>query len=160
MDRIINDYLKTVGTNPMGEPLFRLVWSDSQHEKRHGVFDEYYGSLYVRTVAGVRDVPRYPYLKGRWILEMWRNGTYELLYVFEDKHRNALPLNLRVVQLVVHHVMERRRSRAAIESTIVEEENAKEEAELQHYMDMIDTSPIQNALHLKEAAGYGGVRRR
>jgi hypothetical protein len=91
---------------------------------------------------------------------MWRNGEYEFLYVFEDKHRNILPLNLRVVQLIVHHVMERKRSRAAIESAIVEEENAKEEAEVQHYMDMIDASPIQNALHLKEAVGYGGVRRR
>ena len=160
MEKVINDYLKTVGKSPSGEPLFRLVWSDSQHEKREGVFNEFYGSLYVRTFVGVMDVPKYPYLQHRWVLEMWRDGTYELLYVFEDKDRNALPLNLRVVKLIVHHVLENKRSKAAIESAIVAEEKAKEDKEVEHYMDMIDTSPIQNALHLKEAVGYGGLRRR
>lgn len=159
MDKVINDYLKTVGLNPSGEPLFRLVWSDSQHEVRQGVFDEFYGSLYVRTATGVRDVPKYPHLKARWVVEMWRFGSYEFLYVFEDKFRNALPLNLRVVQLIVHHVFEKRRSADAIERAIIAEGEKAEEKEVQCYEDAIDTSPIQNALHMREAVGYGIHRR-
>jgi len=160
MNEVINDYLKSVGLTPSGEPLFRLVWSDSQHEPREGVFDEYYGSVYIGTVVGVRDVPKYPRLKARWILEMWRSGAYEYLYVFEDARGNALPLSLRVVELIVHFTLEKQRKAADIERAIRDELERKEEAEDRRCEDIIDASPIQNALHLKEGEAYGGVCRR
>lgn len=83
------------------QPLWRVVWSDDQYEKR----------LTDRTDSGVcllfpevRELPKYGYIKHKYVLEQLvlvpdvqlaelpaQRVSYEPMWVFEDKHGNALP---------------------------------------------------------------------
>lgn len=49
------------GKTPSGEPLFRVVWSDSRRQS-----EEFNGKMY-------HDQPFYPLTVGKWILEKWLN---------------------------------------------------------------------------------------
>lgn len=53
-----------------GRPIWRVSWADDQFENR---FDEYTDyspeGVYLRTVKEVRNVPKYPWLKGLYVLE-------------------------------------------------------------------------------------------
>ncbi len=114
--KTINKYLAGVALAPTGNPLFRVVWSDDQREKRFGRFDDYYGKIYLRTFTGLREVPKYPWIRGKWVMEKWTpvtaevlrdiplatGGTYEPLYVFEDGNQNPLPLNEEIVRHIIH----------------------------------------------------------
>ena len=98
-----------------GNPTFRVSWSDKETEIRKGTFNEFYGSIFIRTYVGVRRVPKYSYIKSRWILERWipgesfhsdvllenKVGSYEPLYVFTDADDGYLPLNYEVLQFVI-----------------------------------------------------------
>lgn len=148
---IINDYLKGVGSNPRGEPLFRLVWSTTQRELRYGTYNEFYHDLFVRTVTGVREVPKYPFLVDRWVLEMWRppemviceelpeskNGLYEPLYVFEDGDRNPLPLNLKVVEIIVKTMLGRHRKASYIEKDIATDLKERDEKDIERDVEFL-----------------------
>jgi len=162
----INKVLALSGKNDFGQPLYRVVWSDYQLEKRKGVFRDFLGKVFLREYVGVREVPKYNYLKERWILERWlppsiawspelpdsSQGSYEPIYVFQDKFGNFLQANLKVAQLIV--------DRAETPTHVTPEERMAEkdeidEKEVQFYMDYLDTSVIQNALHMKDGVGYG-----
>lgn len=61
------------GLNPFGGPLYRLVWSNDRLCWRHGEWndnDEH--GILIRTVVEARQVPKYAFLKNRWIVEAWR----------------------------------------------------------------------------------------
>jgi len=102
--------------NLYGQPLFRVVWSNHQNERRRGTFNEFYGELFVRTTFGVHERPKYPWIEDRWVLERWypaevvhhddlpesNRGTYEPIYVFQDGEGKALPPVWRVVQLILY----------------------------------------------------------
>ena len=161
----INKFLTRFGRNLAEEPIFRLVWSDDMRELRRGTFNEYYGSIFLRTTTGVKEVPKYTYLAERWIIEMWLppaisfnpevpesvSGSYEPLYVFEDRMRNALPLNQRVVEIVVNAKLKPQRSSALIRSDVQAEHDAKDSAETRYFEEAIDTSPVQSLLRTREA---------
>lgn len=51
------------GENPYSEPLYRLVFSDSRTDLLGGKWPD--GN------CDYREVPRYPALKGQWIMERW-----------------------------------------------------------------------------------------
>jgi len=116
MEELINNWLKLHGgLNPYGEPLYRLVWSDSQIERRWGTFNDFTPSgIFVRTFTGFRDVKKYPWIHERWLVERWcepdlmianeidiSRGTYEPVFVYEDKNGNPLPLALFTVQFII-----------------------------------------------------------
>jgi hypothetical protein len=116
---LINKRLRKMGLNPYGQPLFRVVWSNYQTEKRRGVFNEFYGDLFVRTTFGVHERLKYPWIKDKWVLERWyppeivhhedlpesNRGSYEPIYVFQDANGNALPPVWRAVQLIIYAIM-------------------------------------------------------
>jgi len=111
----INSFLTNFGTTLNGTPHWRLVWSDDQLEYRKGVFNEFYGDVFLRTIKGTREVRKYNYIKERWILERYFPpemsynpeiptsvfGNYEPVYVFEDKNGNFLQPTLKVVEFIV-----------------------------------------------------------
>lgn len=87
-------------------PLFRIIWSESAYENRHGTFREFTESgLFIREVTETRRVRKYNYIHNRWIFEAWApgnltanretpdacNGDYVPVYVFESKTGEYLP---------------------------------------------------------------------
>jgi len=52
-------------------PLWRLSWSNTQYEKRHGTYRDFVPgtNILLREVSEVREVKKYPYIENRWILE-------------------------------------------------------------------------------------------
>ena len=166
--RRINDYLNKQEHNWQGKPVFRLVWSDDQFEYREGTYNEFKGELYVRTVHGVKKTPKYPHLKGYWILEMWHeparvkteeikdHNGYEALYVFRAKFK-PLPLRLLVVELILK--AKRTPLSSMLRKSVIHQEMEDKEKRLDQYtFDAIDPStPMQSCLHFKEGVSYSGL---
>lgn len=112
---IINQRLLSFGKTLNNRPKWRVVWSDDQLEKRTGIFNEFVTGIFIRTKVGTFEVPKYPYIKERWILERYvppeysynpeipdsRNGSYEPLFPFEDGDGNPLPLNIKACEFIV-----------------------------------------------------------
>lgn len=161
----IQRFLTDQGCSLAGKPRYRLVWSDNEYELRAGTFDEYSGNIFLRTVTGVKRVRKYPFLHSRWVFEKYfppevayteslpesRSGSYEPLFVFQDKHQNPLPVTLKVVEVLVAFD---RRSRANFTQRASEDKALQELAETKEFeqiLDSIDTTAIQSLLHTKEA---------
>lgn len=167
---MINSNLAKVRKNELGLPAYRIVWSDSQQEMRRGTFREFVGNIFIRETVGIREVPKYSYIKERWILERWappdvaftpeipgtQFGSFEPIYVFQDKNGNYLPPNLKVAEFLVK--LAETPTRVTAEERIAEE-MAKEEKEIEFFEDYLEVSPITNALHLGEAVGYSGKKK-
>ena len=115
----INKRLRSYGLNQYDEPNFRVVFSDDQTERRKGTFNDYHGNLFIRSVTEVREVPKYPWIKGKWIIERWasgelskhqdlvtlKNGVYICVYVFQDINQRYLPPLWRVCEIVLKHIL-------------------------------------------------------
>lgn len=116
----INKRIKNFGINKDGKPMFRVVFSDDQTELRDGEFDIYSESgLWLRMETGVKELPKYPIIDGKWILERWapreltfhediisaRDGDYIVIYIFQDVEGNYLPPLLKVAEIVIRHVL-------------------------------------------------------
>ena len=96
--RLINQKLvERYGKADDGRPVFRLVWSDSQHETR---IEDMRNGIYLPYKIAM-DLPKYSYLSERWVLEKLVyhpcpeipesfNGHYEPVYVFQDRNGNYL----------------------------------------------------------------------
>jgi hypothetical protein len=87
---VINQQLKDLYSVDVvtGLPIFRVVWSEDQFEKRHGTFDDFLPGtqIYLRTVTETREVPKYrQWIHGRHILER--------LVVVPECNRAELPAN-------------------------------------------------------------------
>lgn len=133
-------------------------------ELRKGEFNEYYGNLFLRTIRDVRWVRKYSYLRDRWILERWyppsvaydselpnsTQGSYEPIFVYEDKHQNPLPVTFKTLEYIVGAFERPRVSKEQRELEMMNQLKLAEEREVQEFMDMIDTSVIQSQLHMKE----------
>jgi len=159
----INEYLDLQEHNFQGKPIFRLTWANDQFEMREGTYNEFRGDLFVRTVYGVKKTPKYPYFKDIWVLEQYfgpercateqikdHNG-YECIYAFRDAKGNWLPLNLRVVELIMKAKKEFRKSQMLSKSILQALIDEKEKKNYELDLDMIDpSSPIESALHFKE----------
>jgi len=96
-----------------GRARYRVTWSSTQFETRIGDFNEFYGSIFLRSFRGVKQVPKYPYDKDRWIIEKLfyiknpeilaeKPGSYEPVYVLKGPQGEYLPLNWKVVDVVVN----------------------------------------------------------
>ena len=105
-----------------GRPIYRIVFSGDQLEKRLGIFRDFSASgLLLREVEEVREVRKYWYIVPPcWVLEKLvfmqgnqalkeiseeivgaENGTYEPLLPFRDGSGNPLPVNERVVNYIL-----------------------------------------------------------
>lgn len=165
----MNDWLSTRGKNPLEQPMFKLVWSDNEIEKRHGTYEIFYGDIFVRTEVGLKEVPKYSYISERWVLEMWvpyenveipetvGKGSYEPFWVFQDKQGNYLRPTIKALQFLVEFTQKTAKvpslTRAA---QLREEDQIKFDQEVAEYMDRLDTSPLINSLSLRDAVGYRG----
>lgn len=156
----INKYLDNQEHNLMGQPIFRLVWAEDQREFREGTYNEFYKSILVRTVYGIKEVPKYPFFLGCWVLEQWfdpsllqskelkQHNGYEAIYCFRNKF-TPLPLRLRVVELIMKAKKNYRKSSMLSKSILQQAIDDKEEQAFQRDMDEIDPrTPIEASLHL------------
>lgn len=143
------------------EPLFRLVWSDDQREKRIGTFRVYTGNIFIREETKVENCEKYSFIKERWILEQWfppevamndelpdsKNGSYEPIYVF-DRESQALPLNLQVVQFIVHTCLKPKKSGQFKKSLFVANKEAQERKAFSADLDTLqDEGPLVSQFH-------------
>ena len=145
-EQSINKSLKEkFGTSISGFQKFRVSWSDYQLEKRLSEYNEFYGSIFVRKVREVKEVPKYPLIRLRWILEKWippdpcytnevvsakENGSYECVFIFQDKEGNFLPLNDSAAEIVVKSLLNPntigKRTDSSESAMFKEEEDEKE----------------------------------
>jgi len=163
----LNEHLKAKGLNIFGQPLYKLVWSSSELELRHGTFREFHDDVFIREVTETRWTKKYWYINERWILERWipaelcntaelpnsTQGSYEPIYVFEDGHRFYLEPNIKVLDFIV--TMAEKPHRITKEE-IFNEIKDKEDKEVQAIVDAMDyRSDIGVQLHLGSARGFG-----
>src|SRR6476659_3793285 len=62
---IINRRLKDIyGTDLLGQPIYRVIWSDDETEKRFGTFRDFVPgtNILVREVTEVRETKKYSYV--------------------------------------------------------------------------------------------------
>lgn len=162
----ITRYLEQQGRSINGKLLYQLTWSGNAFELRRGVFNDFYGDIFVREFRGVRLVPKYPYIESRWILEKYfppsvafsealpesNEGSYEPIFVFQDKNGNPLPVVLKVVEMLINYDRNQSKPSSVQRASEAKEAFEKlEEKEFNDILDSIDTSPIQSLLHTKEA---------
>ncbi len=120
---IINKWLKKqFGSDLRGRPWFRLVWSETETEKRAGVFENFTDSgIWCGEFRGIREVKKYnnPIYKDRWILEkliyglsnpeIWgdtvKDGTYEPIWVFRGPGDTYQKPTTKAVDFVVHSLL-------------------------------------------------------
>lgn len=133
----INQRLKIYGVNGYGSPIFRVVFSDEQLEKRWGTFRDHHSKIIlIREIREVREVQKYPWIKEKWILERWipgevgkhrdlvteQNGIYVCVYVFQDVEQNYLPPLMKVCEIVIKALLNpRTKGEALSEDRKVEE---------------------------------------
>ena len=147
------------------------MWSDNRMEMRRGTYNEFYGSIFVRTFVGVLDRPKYSDIPERYMLEQWfspalsydpdipatkENGDFLCLYVFQNNKGEANPIDVipKIAEIYMNELMKARKSRALRKSEELQRYEDKLERDRKLDEDIIDTSDIQNALHMKDAIGY------
>jgi hypothetical protein len=163
----INKFLRPFGNNQINprEPMFRLVWSEFQRELRTGEYDVHYGPLFIRKEVATKEVPKYPFLKERYILEQWyppdiaytkelpnsAQGSYEPIYVFESGKGDRLPLNKRVVEIIMHGVFNTSETEKDRACRMKAAEDLKELKEQEYFEDALEcSSDIMSNLHFGE----------
>lgn len=163
---VIDNWLSKQERTLQGEPIYRLVFSDTQTEIRVGVFNDYTGNILLRRTAEARETKKYPFINSRYVLEKWFppeyiftpevpmtvNGSYEPFFVFEDSKGNYLEPTLKVVEFIVGAT--RNPGKKITPGDRAAQYALSEEREVQAFMDLLECSPVTNALHMKEAVGY------
>lgn len=99
-----------------GQPIFKVVFSEEEFEKRLGTYDDFTRSgIYIRTVTEVREVPKYnQWIKEKYVLERLviipdinlpefthEKLSYEPLWIFQDNNSHYLPPRLDAAKLVI-----------------------------------------------------------
>lgn len=134
--------LENYGRGIADQPLFRVVYSDSQREKRFGTFmKETEAGIYLGTETCVRDCEKYPFFLNMWILEtvkpnfsnpeILEKWSYEPLWVFKDRMQNPLPLDWEIIQKICYfyiHGEPDKRTQRDLDSA--EEEKIGQETEM------------------------------
>lgn len=140
---------ESYGQTVTGKTKFRLVWSEDITENRKGEFNEFYGKIFLRTIVGTRELPKYNYIHNRYILEGWKDedlsfngevpnakyGDYIPIYVFEDKNGNPLPVTHKVLTFIIASIQGRVRK----DSELSEQET--HEKEVQDQYESMDDHP-------------------
>lgn len=141
---------------------YRVVFSDNELEKRLGEFNTFSGPIFLRTERACRECKKYPYIKSKFIIEKFSapdvirvkelpetgNGSYEPLYVFEDKNGNFLEPNLRAA-IMACHANQNPINYWKRKEQLDKEEQDQNKAEYQSYFG-VEESNITSALHFGE----------
>ena len=161
---LIKNWLIKQDKTLTGKSIFRLVWSDIQLEKRFGTYNDFSDSgLFLRQVTEVRETLKYNYIKERWILEYFcspetsfnpeipesTQGTYEPLWVFEDKNRNYIEPSLKAVQFIIKFMREK--ASPSERKQFYDSVEDKEVKELEEQIGAESRSPIKSLLNTREA---------
>lgn len=171
--QLIKDYLNSLGHDYRGQPLFRLSFADDCFELREGIYNEFKGDLFTRTIHGVKKTHKYPNCLGCWIIEklilnldrvqdksLIKPDGYELLYAFKNMRGfKPLPPLLRVTRIVIaSNLAYVNSSRMLRKSNDFAQEEAKEKRMDDYTFDAIDpSSPIESALHFREGISLAGL---
>jgi hypothetical protein len=71
------------GTDFMNQPIYRVIWSEDQIEKRFSTFKDFLEgtNILLREVTEVREVRKYSYLEPQYVLEklFWNQHNKEIL---------------------------------------------------------------------------------
>lgn len=151
--KIVDTWLSRQEKLVDGRPVFRLTWSTTASEVRHGTFNDFSDSgLFIRQITETRETRKYNYVKDRWILERWTppdrvssqelpmsfNGTYEPIFVFEGSNGEALPVTLKVVEFIIGHLRKVERPLSgARKSQLKTEDDLALNAEIAEFMQQI-----------------------
>lgn len=147
----LNAYLNTQERTITGKPIYRIVWSETILENRHGIFRDYVEgtNILIREVDDIRLVKKYSYIRERWVLEKWAdgkvafnkelpdsiNGDYIPVYVFEDGKGKYLPPNRKVVDFILAYF------RGNVTKDGIPSEAYLEEQETRRIEDELDNHP-------------------
>ena len=88
VESINNQLIDLFGVDTLtGLPIWRIVWSADQYEKRLGTYDDYSpAGLFIRTVTEVREVRKY----SQWIIDKY---VLERLVVVPEENQPELPMS-------------------------------------------------------------------
>ncbi len=150
-----------------GRPIWRVVWSEDQFEKRFGTYDDFTsGGIYLRTVTEVREVPKYrQWIQNKYVLERLVaipisqeselpgvKLSYEPMLPFENYKGEALPPKFEVAKFAIDAVYAAT-GKASLRKYVDEEvgENGAEIKkkridEIEEYL--FDSSKIASDLHV------------
>ena len=171
--KVINDRLKDYfGKFEDGSPNFRVVWSDNEQEKRKTSQTESGFSL---ASPIVQTVPKYSYIKERFILErivpipvqhateLTTKLSYEPIWVFETSSGDALPVNWEVVNILIRTLLDQQIYKKGPYKIPEGEGNTTEElnhraSKLEEVLYGNETS-VGDALATGSGVGFGKYRR-
>lgn len=159
IDEINQKLIDRYGKDLYGNPKYRVVWSNGQTEKRVGVFNEFYGKIFIRQVSGLREVRKYPYIQDRWVLEksfpnpyrdeVESNITFEPIWTFSDFQGNYVYPEWRAIELLIYWLENPVKLTPGQLDSIEEDKFLKEIDYFENYL--AGDSWIQNALATREA---------
>lgn len=133
-----------------GRSRYKIVFSDTEYEKRFGTFEEHYGHIFIREVTGMKECPKYSYLKSKWVLEKLLFGHnpekpgvmshYEPIWSFD-----RMPI-WRAIQFVMHaHLFGVKKTMSDYRN---EEEAAKEE-DIKEFEEILGTGGVHEMRNQK-----------
>lgn len=174
---IINEWLDEVYSHDiLRRPYYRVAFTTGQLEKRKGVYQDFYGPIFLREFYGVREQPKYlyhPRWRDRWVLErldfshnpelvLENAGHYEPLYVFYDEKGEYLKPTLRAIQFFMTKLLMRKpwKTQAEKDREIEEMDKGAFDAEVEVFMGAIDEylgGDIASAIRDKSAVVNPGV---
>lgn len=163
--RIINERLaERFGTDLQGNPNWRIVWSETEFEKRLGYFPDSLGITGEK--KELRTVRKYSYIRDRYILERrcplpqtdelpeasMVGYSYEALYVFEDKNRNMLPVRWHPIEIFIRVALDGPQAFFTSRTEQIEKDGIEED-EVKYFEELLENeSPyLATMLHNREA---------
>jgi hypothetical protein len=153
-----------------GRARYRVVWSTHQFEKRQGEFNEFYGQIFLRTFVGIKELPKYPYDQDRWVIEKLfyirnteiiaeRPGSYEPFYIFKGPAGEFLPLNAKVVDMVVGFAEAKPVGIKLTDKDWQAQEQKEIEAEAEYFMNDLDNHGRSELFAHENSAFIDSTRR-
>lgn len=153
-----------------GRQRYRVVWSTTQLETRVGEFNEFYGSIFLRTFTGIKEVPKYPYDKDRWIVERLfyvknheiiaeKPGSYEPIYVLKGPSGEFLPLNWKVVDLVVSYADKKPVGIKLTESDFIAMEEEERNSDTRYFEEVLEDQGRSSLFAFENSVFVDSTRR-
>jgi hypothetical protein len=143
--------------------LFRVVWAPSQLEKRKRLIDDEGRDI----INGpILEIPKYYWMGNQYVVERLQENErqdvfegsyiYECLYAFPE----GLPLNWEAINRCCKIALEiiPKDDRPRTEKEARYQDDQKKEKEKQAFKNLIDTTPLDTALHDKNALSYSNTK--
>jgi len=159
LEEVNRRLLENYGRGVAELPLYRIVWSTNQTERRYGTFiKETPAGIYLGNETCEREVPKYPWAPDYWILEWVQPNvgnpelraaiSYEPLWIFKDKNNNPLPYDWEIIEILVkaHQTRVAPKNQAMIDG----EEAERKRKESEEYYDQLrgEASPFAGKLNV------------